>query len=182
MNKPLYLVCAKSFTGKDYIVDKMCKDFNMSKVVSKTTRKQRYAGENTHVFVTKEQALKELPNSLADTYFDDNYYYTDLESVNNKDFYIIDTKIKENNNPLILIKKETGKRPEISDIVKDVPNFRYSEHSGNTLSASWLMFVTYKNKPEMVKFLHGSLAPLVGDSGYYDNREDVKKYIEEHGI
>ena len=90
MNKPLYLVCAKSFTGKDYIVDKMCKDFNMSKVVSKTTRKPRYEGENTHVFVTKEQALKEVPNSLADTYFDNNYYYTDLESVNNKDFYIID--------------------------------------------------------------------------------------------
>ena len=96
MNKPLYLVCAKSFTGKDYIVDKMCKDFNMSKVVSKTTRKPRYAGENTHVFVTKEQALKELSNSLADTYFDDNYYYTDLESVNNKDFYIIDPNGIEN--------------------------------------------------------------------------------------
>ena len=96
MNKPLYLVCSKSFTGKDYIVDKMCKDFNMSKVISKTTRKPRYTGENTHVFVTKEQALKELPNSLADTYFDDNYYYTDLESINNKDFYIIDPNGIEN--------------------------------------------------------------------------------------
>ena len=82
----------------------------------------------------------------------------------------------------VAFEKETGKKPEISDIVKDVPNFRYSEHSGNTLSASWLMFVTYKTEPEMVKFLHGSLAPLVGDSGYYDNREDVKKYIKEHGV
>ena len=79
-------------------------------------------------------------------------------------------------------KKLTGKRPLIYDIVKDVPNFRYSEHSGNTLNASWLMFVTYRSKPEMVKFLHGSLAPLVGDEGYYDNREDVKKYIKENGI
>ena len=79
-------------------------------------------------------------------------------------------------------KKETGKRPEISDIVKDVPNFRYSEHSGNTLSASWLMFITYKTKPEMVKFLHGSLANLVGDSGYHDNREDVKEYLKENGV
>jgi len=78
--------------------------------------------------------------------------------------------------------KETGEKPEIFDIVKNVPNFRLSEHSGNTLGASWLMFITYKTKPEMVKFLHGSLANLIGDSGYYDNREDVKKYIEEHGI
>ena len=79
-------------------------------------------------------------------------------------------------------KKLTGKRPLIYDIVKDVPNFRCEEHSGNTLNASWLMFVTYRSKPEMVKFLHGSLAPLVGDSGYYDKREDVKKYIKEHGV
>ena len=78
--------------------------------------------------------------------------------------------------------EENGRTPGISDIVENIPNFRYSEHSGNTLNASWLMFITYKNKPEMVKFLHGSLAPLVGDSGYYDNREDVKKYIEENGI
>ena len=78
--------------------------------------------------------------------------------------------------------RENGHAPEISDIVKSIPNFRYSEHSGNTLSASWLMFITYKTKPEMVKFLHGSLANLVGDKGYYDNREDVKKYMKEHGI
>ena len=82
----------------------------------------------------------------------------------------------------VAFEKEIGKKPKIFDIVKDVPNFRYSEHSGNTLSASWLMFITYKTQPEMVKFLHGSLAPLVGDSGYYDNREDVKKYIKEHGV
>ena len=78
--------------------------------------------------------------------------------------------------------EENGRTPGIFDIVENIPNFRYSEHSGNTLNASWLMFITYKNKPELVKFLHGSLAPLVGDSGYYDNREDVKKYIEENGI
>ena len=96
-----------------------------------------------------------------------------------KDVEDIDAYIEEFTNAF---KKETGEKPEISDIVKDIPNFRYSEHSGNTLSASWLMFVTYKNKPEMVKFLHGSLAPLVGDNGYYDNREDVKEYLKEHGI
>ena len=80
----------------------------------------------------------------------------------------------------IAFEEETGRKPEISDIVKNIPNFRYSEHSGNTLGASWLMFITYKTKPEMVKFLHGSLANLVGDKGYYDNREDVKQYIEKY--
>ena len=94
-----------------------------------------------------------------------------------KDVKDIDTYLEEFKTAF---KKETGRKPEISDIVKNVPNFRYSEHSGNTLSASWLMFITYKTKPEMVKFLHGSLANLVGDKGYYDNRKDVEKYIKEH--
>ena len=98
-------------------------------------------------------------------------HFKDVEDINT---YLEEFKVA--------FEKETGKKPKISDIVKDVPNFRYSEHSGNTLSASWLMFITYKTQPEMVKFLHGSLAPLVGDSGYYDNRKDVKKYIKEHGV
>lgn len=94
-----------------------------------------------------------------------------------KDIEDIDAYLEEFSNAF---EKETGRKPEISDIVKNIPNFRYSEHSGNTLGASWLMFMTYKTKPELVKFLHGSLANLVGDKGYYDDREDVKKYIEEH--
>ena len=96
-----------------------------------------------------------------------------------KDVEDINTYIEEFTNAF---KKETGEYPKTYDIVKNVPNFRYSEHSGNTLNASFIMFVTYKTKPEMVKFLHGSLAPLVGDEGYFDNREDVKEYLKENGI
>lgn len=69
----------------------------------------------------------------------------------------------------------------VYDIVKNIPGIDKG-HTGNTLGATWLMFITYKKHPEMVKFLHGSLAPLVGDEGYYDNREDVKKYLKENGV
>ena len=79
-----------------------------------------------------------------------------------------------------VFKEEFGRSPDVSDIARTIPNFDLSEHSGNTLEASWLMFLTYKTKPHMVKFLHGSLANLVGDKAYYDNREDVKQYIKEH--
>ncbi len=98
--------------------------------------------------------------------------YEHFKAVENIDSYLEDFKKT--------FEMENGRSPEVSDIVKNVPNFRYSEHSGNTLGASWMMFITYKTRPEMVKFLHGSLANLVGDSGYYDNREDVKQYIKEH--
>ncbi len=101
-------------------------------------------------------------------------FYEHFKDVENIDEYIKDFKQKYE-------AENDGESPGIYEIVKNIPGFDQG-HSGNTLGASWLMFITYKTKPEMVKFLHGSLANLVGDSGYYDNREDVKQYIEEHGI
>ena len=74
------------------------------------------------------------------------------------------------------LQKNSPEKLEVYDIVKDIPGLDKG-HSGNTLGATWLMFMTYKTHPEMVKFLHGSLAPLVGDEGYFDNREDVKEFL-----
>lgn len=50
---------------------------------------------------------------------------------------------------------------------------REKEHSGNTMGASWFLFRTYISYPELVQYAHGSLAPLVGDEGYYDDRSDL---------
>lgn len=38
---------------------------------------------------------------------------------------------------------------------------------------SWLLFRTYRERPELVPYMHGCLAQLVGDEGYYDDRSDV---------
>ena len=79
------------------------------------------------------------------------------------------------------LQKGSSEKLEIYDIVKNIPGLDKG-HSANTLGATWLMFMTYKTHPEMVKFLHGSLAPLVGDEGYFDNREDVKEFLKENGV
>ena len=79
------------------------------------------------------------------------------------------------------LQKNSPEKLEVYDIVKDIPGLDIG-HSANTLGASWLMFMTYKTHPEMVKFLHGSLAPLVGDEGYFDNREDVKEFLKNNGV
>lgn len=76
------------------------------------------------------------------------------------------------------LQKSSSEKLGVYDIVKNIPGLDEG-HSTNTLGATWLMFMTYKTRPEMVKFLHGSLAPLVGDEGYFDNREDVKEFLKE---
>lgn len=88
--KKLYLVVAKSGAGKDYVVDKLCKEFDKKKVISRTTRKQRYKGENTHLFVSEKMADKEFDNAVAKTVFNGYRYYATEFDVSTADFYIID--------------------------------------------------------------------------------------------
>ena len=86
--------------------------------------------------------------------------------------------VEDMNTYLNELQNGSSEKLEIYDIVKNIPGLDEG-HSVNTLGATWLMFMTYKTRPEMVKFLHGSLAPLVGDEGYFDNREDVKEFLKE---
>ena len=55
-------------------------------------------------------------------------------------------------------------------------------HSGNSagmsvLFASFLLF-----KRELFPYLHGALAPLVGDEGYHDDRADVELALKQLGV
>nr|DAM23784.1 MAG TPA: Guanylate kinase [Caudoviricetes sp.] len=86
----LYLIVGASGSGKSYICNKICKDFNKSEVISRTTRQPRYKHEATHVFVSQEQANQELKDSIAKTVFDGNLYYVLKEDIQGKDLYVID--------------------------------------------------------------------------------------------
>lgn len=90
MSKKIYLIVGASGSGKDTTVDCLCKVLGKTKVISRTTRKPRYEGEKTHIFITNEQADKEFDNSVARTIFNGNRYYATKEDVLNSDFYIID--------------------------------------------------------------------------------------------
>lgn len=63
----------------------------------------------------------------------------------------------------------------IDDIKGKVPFFDKG-HSGNSLAMSWRLFECYKVHPNMVPYMHGCLAPLVGDEGYYDDRSDIPEF------
>jgi guanylate kinase len=86
----IYLVVGASGSGKTYIVDKICKDFDMKQVNSRTTRKPRYEGEIGHKFVTNEIADKEFETAIAKTNYNGYRYYTTVEDLEEADFYVID--------------------------------------------------------------------------------------------
>lgn len=92
MKDYLYLVLAPSGSGKTYIIDKLCKDFNLKEVKSRTTRKPRFKGEDNHTFVSCQQANIELRknNVVAHTVYNNERYYTLTEDLVDIDFYTID--------------------------------------------------------------------------------------------
>lgn len=61
----------------------------------------------------------------------------------------------------------------IDDIKGNVPFFDEG-HSGNSLGMSWRLFKCYKVYPNMVPYMHGCLAPLVGDEGYCSDIPEFK--------
>jgi len=73
------------------------------------------------------------------------------------------------------INRGPGLYEVVKRLCKKYPDnkIREKEHSGNTMGASWFLFRTYISHPELVQYAHGSLAPLVGDEGYYDDRSDL---------
>ncbi|MGL5149904.1 MAG: hypothetical protein ACRC7N_04920 [Clostridium sp.] len=90
----LYLVVAASGTGKDYAVDYLCKNRGFKKVTSRATREPRFIGEDTHKFVSDEQADMEFNREdvIAKTDYNNKRYYTLPEDLEGKNFYIIDVK------------------------------------------------------------------------------------------
>lgn len=73
------------------------------------------------------------------------------------------------------ISKGPGLYEVVEKLCKEHPENKIhaEEHSGNTMGMSWLLFRTYLFHPELVPYMHGSLAQLIGDKGYYDDRSDV---------
>ena len=82
----MILLVAKSGAGKDYLCDKL----GLKKVISRTTRDKRYSSEDTHLFVSWEQARREYDKAIAKTIFNGNMYYALEEDLIGKEIYLID--------------------------------------------------------------------------------------------
>lgn len=69
--------------------------------------------------------------------------------------------------------KENPSLYDLTQKIKEDLPFYDPGHSGNSMHASWGLFRCYRLKPELIPYMHGCLATLVGDRGYYDDRSDI---------
>ena len=84
----IYLIVGRSGSGKDTVVDYLCKHYGYKRIVSYTTRPPRNA-QDKHIFVTDEE-FDRLKNIVAYTEYNGYRYCATAEQVEDADLYIID--------------------------------------------------------------------------------------------
>lgn len=86
------LIVGRTATGKDTLRESLEKFANMTFVKSYATRPKRYPDEDTHIFITKDEAVKIMQKEtiVAKTTIANNDYFATKSQVENADGYIID--------------------------------------------------------------------------------------------
>lgn len=90
------LIVGRTGTGKDTLRETLEKDYGFQFVKSYTTRKPRYQGEDTHIFITHEQAKTfNETDKVASTFINNqndlpDEYFATFDQVLTADAYIID--------------------------------------------------------------------------------------------
>ena len=84
------LIVGRSGTGKDYLAKQLAEK-GLKQVKSYTTRPKRSEDEDTHIFVTKEEAAL-LTDRVAETRIGEYEYFATREQVEESDIYIVDPK------------------------------------------------------------------------------------------
>ena len=85
----IILIVGKSGSGKSTICRQLEDEYGLKEVKSYTTRLYRGDGDDSHIFITKQE-FKALNDLVAYTEFDGNYYGATKEQIDNNDLYIID--------------------------------------------------------------------------------------------
>ena len=173
-----FLVIAPSGTGKDTVVNTLCEKYGYTKVKSYTTRPPRNKDVNdkdNHIFITEEQ-YHELPNKVATTFFDDNYYCATAEQVDNADFYIVDVEgvrtIKENY-------KGDKQLKVIGLTIDDKTRKERMKHRGDSTRS---IKSRIENDKKMFKDFSSCVDVVFVNSDLDKCVKDIKQYIESMQI
>ncbi len=83
-----YLIIGRTGTGKDRLANELAKR-GLKVLKSYATRKPRYEGEDTHIFITKEEAAS-YKDKIATTTINDVNYFATRKQLDESDVYIID--------------------------------------------------------------------------------------------
>lgn len=101
-------IVGRTGSGKDYLA-KEFERFGYKILKSYTTRPKRYENEDTHIFISKEEANK-IVDKMAVTEINGYEYFSTISQVKENDIYIIDpeglktlTKSVNNKEPIYVI-------------------------------------------------------------------------------
>lgn len=84
----MYIIMGRTASGKDHFAE-LLKQQGLTGVKSHTTRPKRFEEEDTHVFISKDEADK-ITDRVAYTKIGDYEYFATTDDITGKDFYIID--------------------------------------------------------------------------------------------
>lgn len=86
----IYLIIGRTGAGKDHLAHLM-EQQGMKILKSYTTRPKRTETEDTHIFITKEEA-KNYQHRVAETVINNHEYFATKDQIADCDIYIIDPK------------------------------------------------------------------------------------------
>ncbi len=86
----IYLIVGRTSSGKDYLAKKLVSK-GLVQVLSYATRPKRTANEDTHTFITPDEALQ-YTDRIAETKIGNYEYFATRQQVDESDIYIIDPK------------------------------------------------------------------------------------------
>lgn len=91
-NHKLFCIMAETGAGKDTLVNRLCEDISMKKIISYTTRKRRTNEGDTHIFVDDSvyEQMKSDDKIAAFTEINGNKYWSTINQLYENDVYIID--------------------------------------------------------------------------------------------
>lgn len=88
--RPRLLIIGRTASGKDTLADALRHAYGMTFVKSCTTRPRRTPDEDTHVFLTEQQAEPLVRDAVAYTRIGDYIYFTTAQQVMETEGYVID--------------------------------------------------------------------------------------------
>lgn len=88
--RPRLLIIGRTASGKDTLADALRHACGMTFVKSCTTRPRRTPDEDTHVFITEQQAEPLVRDAVAYTKIGDYIYFTTAQQVMETEGYVID--------------------------------------------------------------------------------------------
>ena len=88
--KTIFLIVGESSSGKDSLVEKLCKETGLKQLKSYTTRKRRENESETHIFISPEDVKEYINDMVAYTCIAGNEYFSTVKQLYDSDVYVID--------------------------------------------------------------------------------------------